>query len=1567
MGDAFRGLTIRLGADTRPLKQALNSITSSVRAAQKQLTAMNKALQFDGTNTKAMSHRIDLLGDKALLAARAMRDIETAMSQANAKVKSTAESTANVFAEAQKARAEYRHVDAELQTIYDSLKKIRAEELRAEDGTLGFKEAFDKADAEVKKLQAGLRGSKASAKEAWTEVERLFAIASKRKIGAMFDAKGEPEKLLAIFRQLRAEHTKLGAQSSLLKSAQDYKENQIQLEAWRSSMREASAEAARMRTEFHMMTAGEGVAEKTAEIKRMDSALEKATAAAKKMDAAFSKSPKDIELAVAKLRAEASVEEIIRDKLEAKKAIVAAISREIDDEAKSVENVYKWVEKTESELAKWDSDVAEASAKFDGLEGEVKEAKMRLEAFNAELEQTDDKNFVGPRRSIEKIKADIKEAEAAVDKAKAATAEWAGKLDTAEKNAAETRRELERAAKARALKEAKSDVKALTNELAEATHKASALRRALDFSKTVRTAGYGLYSTITPAILMAGRYALESARDIDSAYRDMRKTVNGTEEEFAALRESALEFSTTHFTNAEKILEIEAMGGQLGIAASNLDEFAETVSNLDVATNIDADTVAEQLGKMATVLGIDVKEYDNFGDALVRLGNNMPVMESDIMTLMTRFMGMGKVVGMGADEMLAWSAAASATGQKSEAAGSAMQRFISNMETAVASGGENLEKWASVAGMGAEEFANAFKTNASDAMYKFIEGLARIQQEGGSVNQTLKDLKINNVRDKQLLEGLAVQMLNAAGGASVLGEALRMAHDAYNGYATDMPDGTTEEAGDAAREAAKKFEGFSGQVQKMLNTAQLLASELAEGAIPIVQFLADTFRSLTEVVKSMSPEMKTFTVAALGAVASLGPLGVGIGAVGSFIDAMFVAADKVVASKTLAKAASGGGLFMKALSGIDKVAPTAASGLLEVGAAVSGLSAGAVVAGVAALAGIILTIGTYAHDTSVRVETLRKATEGYVNVAESAKGVDEILSTGIVNDAAAIDRLLSSMDKYHERAEKIKQGNIKLAESWSDQLNEVDANATLIQKYSDEILELRGRVEGSPEKLARLKAALSEYNKLTGSHFSVTNEYTGAIDAQTSAIERNTEAAKLNAYAKAYSEMYKEAVQNAAKIEAEYEKQTQAYADLEAERQRLVENGATIETSDRLNEISVAQTQLTNDIADLEKEAEAAGVDVDIFAKKMGEAAEATDQHSEAAKRARHPMQHYKKAMEELGVSFDEYIGLANELGLGVADLAAELSGAGIETQEFARLGKEGFDNLLAVANGDFSQVRAALDLLNKAEINPKNMRITEEGIEDAEGKLWHLDLAAGTITDGEKVLHIGVDGAEAAAAETAEVADNLENLPDGEINIEDESVSDATENVENFEHEVEGLPPSKDIDVNVTGNAQSALQDIITKIGSIDRNVDIYVTTHEKKTQDAAGGFFALHATGGHFRLHGSGGFITSGPTILGTDPHGYIHIAGEAGREWIKRHADGTTSILPIENRRYLKPYAREIAGMIQAPSYDDSYLIAEIRSLNDAITSMQLVLDGKTVGKVMAPEMNRQLKRLETANAR
>lgn len=1536
MADAFRGLKIRLGADARPLNSAINSVKSAAQATQKQLNAMNKALKFDPANVSALSQRVDLVGNKAILAARAIRDIRTTMNQASAGTRNLAASTDNVYAAVQKARSEYRGVNGQLQKMHDSVRRIIMEEMQLANPALDAKKAYELADEKVKQLSRSYGQASEKAKKLTAEMDKYLGKANSKGLGRVFNTVGDIDKLIEKYKVLKGQSKALAGELSSLKYAEGFTAAKTQLIAWQSELRQASAEAARFKSELYSMQAGDPFGDQARKIARIEEGLDQATASARKMDALFKKTPNSIEAAKAKLLAEKAVHESIEDKLKAKKAILASIEGSAVKEAQSTRNVYKWVAQVENKLAETDT----VSKTLDA----------HLEAIAADMRQAAIDSGRGSEK-VKKLAAEYKDVRNAVKQCEAKAAELNNELKTA--NAA------------RKYRQTAEDVRLLEAELRQATTKASALRRALDFSKTIRTMGYGLYSTITPAIMMAGRYAIQSARDIDSAYRDMRKTVNGTEEQFQGLLDSALKFSTTHFTSAEQMLEIEAMGGQLGISADKLEAFGETVANLDIATNIDADSAAEQLGKMATVLGITEDQYSLFGDALVRLGNNMPVLEGDITTLMTRFMGMGKVVGMQPDEMLAWAAAASATGQKAEAAGSSMQRFISNMETAVVAGGDDLEAWASVARMSGEEFKQAFEKDASNAMFKFVEGLGQIQKEGGSVNQVLKELGINNVRDKQLLEGLAVQMANSKDGTTVLGYALKMAKDAYHGMATEMKDGSIEYAGDAAREAGKKAEGFSGQLQEMINTAQLLATELAEGALPYIIALKDAFQGLATSFSALPDGMKTFIVGAVGALAMVGPLAVGFGAVGAAVDSLMEAFTAATAARTLAKAAAGVGPLEKGLAQIATVSPRAASGLetvalmaMEVAPAVLAM-APAIAAAAAAIAFLVTDISKAAANAdnfNKSVDGYAKAISGSIPGLESSAGGFDDLATSVHHAQVNLDDLAKSQAET-------RQTIVERNRAAQDEIAELSAAKSIIDQYLGKSLDA--------SQAAQFRAAVERVNEACGTQFQVVNAAAGAIRDEkgalletSGAIDEYIAKKRLEIQQQALSADYADA--HAAEREA-YKAMTSQLATYRdaVEQATAAEKAGDTESAAYWNGQAEEAYSYYEKLHKMHSEAEAGE---EAIAKQMeatAAAAEGEVKSVEAAVRANDKWMDSFKAIygdDSWASGLDGFIAALNEVGVKQDDIAnmapediakvvdaysrtgdivAALQSVGVEVvslQDKMRSGFEAagqdFDYFVEQLGGDAESIAQAFNNAGGAASVFANVTSEQiaKALAESEGNvetfIAKLQEFASQNTEAEVTVTADTSQAE---ANVDGLYSDVEGGADGEVNIEDGSVIQSDEDVNQLGDDVTNMPDSKDISVNVNGNASGVLSDIYWYLTNMPTSKEVTVTTH--KVEDARGGFYALHAAGGRFKLHGSGSFITSGPTVLGSDRYGYVHIAGEAGREWIKRHADGTTSIVPIENRRYLKPYAREIAGMIGGAGTTNYYITLDYKAGDDA----------------------------------
>ena len=1517
MADAFRGLKIRLGADARPLNSAINSVKSAAQATQKQLNAMEKALKFDPTNVAALSQRVDLVGDKATLAARAIRDIKTTMNNASAETRNLAAKTEGVYAAVQRARSEYRGVNTQLQKMHDSVRRIIMEEIQLANPALDAKKAFDLADDKLKSMARSYGGTTAKAKELTAEMKKYLGLANARGLGKVFGTTGQIDKLITKYEVLKGQSKALAGTLSQLKYAEGFKAAETQLIAWQSELRQASAEAARFKSELYSMQAGDPFGDQARRINLIEEGLDQATASARKMDALFKKLPGDIEAAKAKLLAEKAVHESIEDKLKAKKAILASIESAAANEARSNRNVYKWVAQVETKLAETDTVTRTLSAHLEDIADD-----MRRVASNTGKGS----------KEVKELASTYKQVKSAINKCRETTERLNAELKTA--NAA------------RKYRQTAEDVRLLEAELRQATSKASALRSALDFSKTIRTMGYGLYSTITPAIMMAGRYAIQSARDIDSAYRDMRKTVNGTEDEFQHLLDSALKFSTTHFTTAEQMLEIESIGGQLGIAATDLEAFGETVANLDIATNIDAETVAEQLGKMGSVLNVTEDQYDNFGDALVRLGNNMPVMESDIMTLSTRFMGMGKVVGMEADEILGWAAAASATGQKAEAAGSAMQRFISKMETAVVGGGETLEQWASVADMSAQEFADAFNKDASTAMKAFVDGLGRIQKEGGSVNQVLQDLKINNVRDKQLLEGLAMQAYNAGDGMSLLGYALKLSSDAWNGFATETKDGSIEYAGDAAREAGKKAEGFSGQVQEMINTAQLLSTELAQGALPYVIALKEAFQGLATAFSAMPDSMKTFIVGATGALALVGPLAVGFGAVGAAVDSLMEAFTAATAARTLAKAASGIGPLEKGLAQIATVSPRAASGLETVALMAMEVAPTfvAMIPPIAAAAAAIAFLVADISKAAKNADNFNKSVSGYSDaIKDSLPGLESSVG-GFDGLASAAKHAQVNIDDLAKSQAEAREAIVERNRQAQDEIAELSAAKSTIDKYLNKSLD--------PSEAAQFRAAVERVNEACGTNYQVVNAAAGAIRDEKGALLETCDAIdeyinkkRIEIQQQALSADYADA--HAAERES-YKamvSQLATYNDY-LEKAKEAEKAGDAENAKYWNDLAEGAYDYYEKTHAMHSEAEKAQEAIEKQIAATAEAAEGGAKSIETVIRANDKWADSFKAIygdDAWATGFDGFISALNEVGVAqdqlaemapediakvvdaysrTEDIEAALESVGVSVmglEEKVRAGFEAasrdFDYYVEQLGGNTEAVAQAFDKAGGASAMFAN--VTEEQISEAltnaqgdvDAFIAELQRFSEQNVEAEATLTANDEASETIEG-AEEAAEDYADTYESDLEADNEQALDSTEEAQDA---ADDYATTYTATLNVGGNAASQISSIKSQLIELTQNP--WTVTVNKVGGDAAGGFY---------RLHANGGFITNGPTWLGRDRYGFGHIAGEAGREWVKRHADGTTSIVPIENRRYLKPYAREIAGMIGSTGSTNNYYI-------------------------------------------
>lgn len=375
--------------------------------------------------------------------------------------------------------------------------------------------------------------------------------------------------------------------------------------------------------------------------------------------------------------------------------------------------------------------------------------------------------------------------------------------------------------------------------------------------KGMQKLGARLTQDVTLPIVGFGTASVLAATKVDTAFYGVRKTVDMTEQEYQRLYNATMKMSTVQPVSAETLFNIQELGGQLGVSNAALLDFSDTISKIDVATNIDAETAALQLAQFANVTNMAESNYSNFAATLVGLGNNVAAQESTIMNLGLRFASAGAQAGMSQAEILGMSAALASLGMNAESGGSALSQVINNINKNVQKGADHVENFAKVAGMSAQEFADAWKNNAADTFSKVVVGLA---QDSEHASVVLEELGISSIRQSDAMRRLASD-------TELLPNTIKLATQAW-----EENNAHIEEFTKRSESIQSRFDVLKNKVTAALvNFGKPIAEALltaADNAMPLLEVISNIAQAFSDA----SPATQQFVVGLAGIAAAAGPV-----------------------------------------------------------------------------------------------------------------------------------------------------------------------------------------------------------------------------------------------------------------------------------------------------------------------------------------------------------------------------------------------------------------------------------------------------------------------------------------------------------------------------------------------------------------------------------------------------------------------------------------------------------------------------------------------------------------------
>ena len=344
--------------------------------------------------------------------------------------------------------------------------------------------------------------------------------------------------------------------------------------------------------------------------------------------------------------------------------------------------------------------------------------------------------------------------------------------------------------------------------------------------------------------------------------------------------------STQLPSSAVEISGVAEAAGQLGIQTENVLSFTKTMIDMGNSTNLSSDEAATSLARFANITQMSQKDFDKLGSSIVDLGNNFATTESEIVEMALRLAGAGHQVGMSEGQILGLATALSSVGIEAEMGGSALSKAMVKMQNAVEMGGKkldsvlkktgmslrelelmsandsmgfkaladeigmtstelkqfitagtNLQDFASISGMTAEQFKKAWKEDATSALTAFIKGLGTAEEKGESAIVLLTEMGLSEVR-------LRDSLLRAANAGNLFNSAIETGTKAWK-------DNTA-----LTNEATKRYATTESQMKMLKNEAVKLGIEFGNELAPSLRTL---LKDIKPVLLTVSNAVKKFS------------------------------------------------------------------------------------------------------------------------------------------------------------------------------------------------------------------------------------------------------------------------------------------------------------------------------------------------------------------------------------------------------------------------------------------------------------------------------------------------------------------------------------------------------------------------------------------------------------------------------------------------------------------------------------------------------------------------------------
>lgn len=382
------------------------------------------------------------------------------------------------------------------------------------------------------------------------------------------------------------------------------------------------------------------------------------------------------------------------------------------------------------------------------------------------------------------------------------------------------------------------------------------------------TARYALYDVgnafqnVSQRMFMLARQIFnitDAYRSFESAFMPVERAMGLLGDETQGMLDQFIKLSETIPLSVEELSRIATLGAQMGIGASGIVKFTETVSQFSAITGMSADTIAEKFGRISQLTKLEADQMSNLGAAIAYAGVNAVATEPEILSLAESIAAVSQRVGILPAEVIGLSTSLASLGVPAEQARGVFTRLFGKIDRAVGDGGPTLQKFAKIAGTSADEFKK--KWGEAGQSYDLIRGiLDGVNNSGKDLTKVFDSLGITETREVNTLTRLAKNL-------DVVDSSMRDATMAFqsNIFLQQAFGKTAETVDSKIKLFQNSIQSFGAEIGKNLSGQFKAVLETLTGLINGLKVLAND--PVMQVLAGMTSGIAAFGGVAAGVVA----------------------------------------------------------------------------------------------------------------------------------------------------------------------------------------------------------------------------------------------------------------------------------------------------------------------------------------------------------------------------------------------------------------------------------------------------------------------------------------------------------------------------------------------------------------------------------------------------------------------------------------------------------------------------------------------------------------------------